>query len=249
MELGRRRRNRWIARLAALVLAVPATWVGWNQATYNFGVLQPGRIYRSGQMPAGALARTVHDLHIKTVVNLRGPNARESWYRDEVAATLSAGATQVDIPLSSCVWMSRIQLRTLVRVLDTCDYPALLHCAWGSERTGLASAIAELLRPSGTLADAREQLAVRHLYVRVGGGRIMAEFLDQYEDWLRRSGLAHRPEVFRRWAAEDYLPGDPNRETWPYDPSPLVVETRPQPTIPSVAGKESGGPGQEATTR
>ena len=107
MELGRRRLNRWIARLTALVLALPMTWVGWNQATHNFGVLQPGRIYRSGQMPSGVLARTVREHHIKTVLNLRGPNPRESWYREEVA-TRSAGATQVDISLSSCVWMSRI---------------------------------------------------------------------------------------------------------------------------------------------
>ena len=56
----------------------------------------------------------------------------------------------------------------------------------------------------------------------------MAEFLDQYEDWLRRNGLEHRPEVFRRWAAQDYRPGEPNREEWPYDPLPMVVITRPR---------------------
>ncbi len=249
MELGHRRPNRWIARLAVLALALPAMWMGWNQANHNFGVLQPGRIYRSGQMPPGALERTVRELRIKTVLNLRGPNPREPWYRDEVAATLSAQATQVDIALSSCVWMSRIQLRTLVRVLDTCEYPAIFHCAWGSERTGLASAVAELLRPSGTLADARGQLVMRYLYVRFGDGRIMAEFLDQYEDWLRRGGLEHRPEVFRRWVAEGYIPGEPNREEWPYDPSPLVVETRPRPANASVAGKGLGGDHSDTTTR
>src|SRR5262249_17791834 len=158
------------AKLAILVLAVPATWVGWNQATYNFWTMQPGRIYRSAQMSPEALARTVRAHHIRTVVNLRGPNPRASWYQNEVAATLSANATQVDIPLSSCVWMSRIQLRTLVRVLDTCEYPVLVHCAWGSERTGLTSAVAELLRPTGTLDDARAQLALRYLFVRLGDG-------------------------------------------------------------------------------
>jgi hypothetical protein len=230
-----------IARLAALVLAFPVMWVGWNQGNYNFGIMQTGRIYRSGQMPSGALERTVRERDIKTVLNLRGPNPQASWYRDEVAATLSAGATQVDIPLSSCVWMSRIQLRTLVRVLDTCEYPLLVHCAWGSERTGLTSAVAELLRPSGTLADARAQLALRYLFVRLGDGRIMAEFLDQYEAWLRRLTLEHCPELFRRWVAEGYVPGKPNREDWPYDPLPLVVETRPQPETRSLADKAIRG--------
>jgi len=200
-------------------------------------------------MPPEALARTVRERHIKTVLNLRGPNPREAWYRAEVEATLSAQATQVDIPLSACVWMSRIQLRTLINVIDTCKYPAIFHCSWGSERTGLASAVAELLRPSGTLADARGQLAVRYLYVRLGDGRIMAEFLDQYEDWLRHGGLEHLPEVFRRWVVEGYRPGEPNREEWPYDPSPLLVETRPHPANARLAGKGLGGDHPETRTR
>ena len=189
MRLGRMRRGRWFTRLMALVLAFPLTWIGWNQATYNFAVLQPGRIYRSGQMSPGALLRTLREHQVKTVLNLRGPNPRDSWYRDEVATTLAAGATQIDLPLSSCVWMSRIQFRTLVRVLDTCEYPVLFHCAWGSERTGLAAAVATLLSPGSTLADARRQLALRYLYVRLGNGRIMAELLDQYENWLRAEPL------------------------------------------------------------
>jgi hypothetical protein len=238
MGLGRKRRGRWFTRLAALVLAFPLTWIGWNQATYNFAVLQPGRIYRSGQMSPGALLRTLREHRIKTVLNLRGPNPRESWYRDEIATTLKAGATQIDLPLSSCVWMSRIQLRTLIRVLDTCEYPVLFHCAWGSERTGLTAAIAELLRPESTLADARGQLALRYLYVRLGDGKIMAEFLEQYEAWLRENHLEHRPAVFRRWVAEGYVPRKPNREEWPYDPSPLVVVTRPRPPDRALAGRE-----------
>ena len=51
----------------------PLGWIGWNQATHNFGVLRPGRIYRSGQMPPAALRRTLRDYHIKTVLNLQGP--------------------------------------------------------------------------------------------------------------------------------------------------------------------------------
>lgn len=179
-------------------------------------------------MSPGALRQALRDHHVRTVLNLRGPNPKERWYREELGATLVEGATQVDIPLSSCVWMSRIQLHTLIRQLDTCDYPVLIHCAWGSERTGLVSAIAVLLRSDGSLDEARSQLTLRHLYVRLGDGRIMAEFLDQYEAWLKATGLAHRPEVFRRWASDEYRPGHPNREDWPYDPSMLVVVTRPE---------------------
>ncbi|MDG3003475.1 phosphatase domain-containing putative toxin [Paludisphaera mucosa] len=181
------------------------------------------------------LAKALRDHGVRTVLNLRGPNPNQSWYRDERAASLAAGATQVDVSLSSCVWMSRIQLRTLIRALDEMRYPILIHCAWGSERTGLVSAIAELLREGSTLDDARAQLALRYLYLPVGDGRIMSEAIDQYEAWLKSEGDEHRPEVFRRWAESGYRPGKPSREDWPYDPYPLILIT-PPPT-PQTAGE------------
>jgi protein tyrosine phosphatase (PTP) superfamily phosphohydrolase (DUF442 family) len=180
-------------------------------------------------MSGPRLARTLRERRIQTVLNLRGPNPQHDWYREERDATLAAGATQVDVALSSCVWMSRSQLKTLIRALDTSQYPILIHCAWGSERTGLVSAFAELLRDGSTLDDARGQLALAYLYVPLGDGKIMSEALDQYATWLREHGLDHRPEVFRRWVAEGYKPGEPDREKWAWDPYPLVVITRPEP--------------------
>lgn len=178
-------------------------------------------------MSAATLAQTLHDRGIKTVLNLRGANPQLSWYPAERAATLAAGATQVDVSLSSCVWMSRAQLRALVEVLDSSRYPMLIHCEWGAERTGLVSAIVELLREGSTIDDARNQFALKYLYLPIGDGAIMAEMIDQYDDWLKRSGLEHRPELFREWVDHGYHPGSPNREDWPWDPYPLVVTTRP----------------------
>ena len=108
-----RRIAAWTARLVAAIAIPVLVFVAWDQATYNFGQVQPGRIYRSGQMPATALAQTLRANRIKTVLNLRGSNPTEAWYPDEVAATNAAGATQVDIAMSSCVWMSRAQLRSV----------------------------------------------------------------------------------------------------------------------------------------
>lgn len=178
-------------------------------------------------MSAPKLSQTLRERRIKTVLNLRGSNPDKDWYLAERDATLAAGATQVDVSLSSCIWMSRAQLRTLIEILDSSHYPMLLHCAWGSERTGLVSAFAELLREGSTLDDARDQLALKYLYVPLGDGKIMSQAIDQYENWLRKQELEHRPEVFRRWAAAGYQPGSPNREHWAWDPYPLVVTTRP----------------------
>ena len=218
---------RWLVRSVAAVVVAGMLFVAWDQATYNFGEVQRGRIYRSGQMPASALAGTIRDHHIKTVLNLRGTN-EDSWYRTERATTLDAGATQVDIAMSSCIWMSRAQLHTLIETFDWAEYPILIHCQWGAERTGLASAFVELLRPGSTLEAARRQFSIRYLFLRVNDGKIMAEHLDQYELWLHTNGLAHTPATFRRWVDEGFRPMVPGREQWPYDPYPLVVITRPE---------------------
>ncbi len=223
--------SRRITRLAvwlAAAIAIPSLFcAAWNQANHNFGTVQPERVFRSGQMPASALAQALRERRIKTVLNLRGSNPSKSWYRDEVSATRAAGATHIDVAMSSCLWMSRVQLRALVTTLDTAEYPLLIHCAWGSERTGLVSAFAELLRPDGTLGDARAQFSICYLFVRVNDGKVMAEHLDQYENWLQERRIEHEPASFHRWVDEGFQPGQPSREDWPYDPYPLVVVARP----------------------
>jgi protein tyrosine phosphatase (PTP) superfamily phosphohydrolase (DUF442 family) len=217
-----------MARCAAALILAGALYVAWDRANHNFGEVQHGRIYRSGQMPASALSRTIRDQGIKTVLNLRGSN-KDDWYSAERRATLDAGATQVDIAMSSCIWMSRAQLRTVVQTLDTAQYPMLIHCQWGAERTGWVSAIAELLRPGSTLDAARAQFSIRYLFVRLGDGKVMAEHLDQYERWLADRGWTHDPGHFRRWVAEGFRPQKPSREDWKDgDPYPLVVISRPE---------------------
>jgi protein tyrosine phosphatase (PTP) superfamily phosphohydrolase (DUF442 family) len=224
------RRARWrrVARPVAAVLLAALAIVGWRWGTGNFGVVEPGRIYRSAQLGPGALAQILRDRRIKTVLNLRGSNPDQAWYRAERAATLAAGATQVDVPMSSDQWLARDQARTLLEVLDSGAYPLLIHCEWGAERTGLVAAIATLLRPGASLADARAQFSPYFLFLPIRDGRVMAGHLDAYEAWLRQNRVAHTPGRFRLWLAQDYRPGSPSREYWPYNPYPLVVVSRPQ---------------------
>lgn len=220
--------------------------VGYARWTGNLGVVVPGSVYRAGQMGGPTLSKTVGRLGVKTVLNLRGPNPDQRWYRDERAATLAAGATQIDLPMSSCEWLSRAQLRALIRVLDTCERPVLIHCEWGAERTGLASAVSELLRPGATQADAANQFSVRYLFLPVKDGKVMAEHLDAYNAWLAAGRRGHSPGAFRLWAESEYVPLGVSREQWPYNPYPLVVVTRPGPeSAPGsrvAGGRAAAGP-------
>ena len=216
-------------RLGFLVLVgIVGGSIGWKLGlSDNFATVRPGVLYRSGQMNAGALSQAINRHQIKTVLNLRGSHPESSWYRAERSATLEGGATQVDIPMSSCDWMSRSQARAVIDVLDSADRPLLVHCFHGSERTGLVSAFAELLRPGSTLADADRQFSVRYLYFGIGDGVVTHHQLAAYESWLSDSQIQHTPDQLRRWVRTCYVPGKPSREDWAFDPYPLVVTTKP----------------------
>src|SRR5690348_14413097 len=172
--------RRWVVRTLALVVLALGLGIGWRLATANFGEVEPDRLYRAGQMSPHALADTLRERSVKTVLNLRGANPQDEWYRQELETTLAAGATQVDVAMSSCEWMSRAQLRAVIEVLETSEYPLLIHCQHGAERTGLVSAFAELLRPDRSYADARVQFTVSHLFLPVKDGKVMLDHLEQY---------------------------------------------------------------------
>jgi protein tyrosine phosphatase (PTP) superfamily phosphohydrolase (DUF442 family) len=233
-----------VARALLVFVLSLLLFLGWKLATGNFATVLRGRVYRSGQMGAQALGSHVRDHKIRTVLNLRGSHPEEAWYRQERAEVLAQGATQIDVAMSSCEWMSRAQARAVVNVLNTCEYPVLIHCWRGAERTGLISAFTELLRPDGSLRSARGQFSIVHLFLPLGDGAIMPEHLDRYEDWLKERGLNHTPSEFKRWVAEGFQPGQPSRENWPYDPYPLVVVTRPQASaeMQTVAGRQQNEP-------
>ena len=169
------------------------------------------------------------------MLNLRGSHPESDWYLDERRATLEGGATQVDMAMSSSEWMSRAEARVLLEVLESADRPLLVHCFHGSERTGMVSAFAELLRPGSTPPRRRgPQFSLRHLYVGFGDGVVTHQHLEAYQTWLRNQSLAHSPDRFRRWLGVEYQPGEPSRERWNYDPYPLVVVTK---AIKSVADR------------
>ena len=231
----RRSRLRWVLRSITLTGLIVGGVVAWLFLGNNFAELRPGQLYRSGQLSRRTLESKLHDHRIKTVLNLRGAHPEADWYRDERAATLAAGATQVDLALSSCEWMSRAQARALVEVLDSAEKPLLVHCFHGSERTGITCAFAELLRPGSTLADARAQFTLRYLYTGYGDGVVTFRHLERYESWLRDRRAEHTPDQFRLWIAEGFVPGTPCREQWDFDPYPLVVQTK---GVPQVAARK-----------
>jgi protein tyrosine/serine phosphatase len=142
------------------VVAAAAVW--WAiQGDGNVHVLAPGVAIRSAQPSAARLDDIVRTYGVRSVVNLRGPNAGKAWYDEELAASSRLGLAHIDIALSARQELSPAQLDAVLARVAQAPKPVLIHCNGGSDRTGLVSA-AWVWSHGGTADDAGRQLALRY---------------------------------------------------------------------------------------
>ena len=201
-RVTRRRLLRLV--VAAVLIAVVAEASRVFFLSNHHTVLQ-GKLYRSAQLSPEELARVIAEKKIRTLINLRGLSPDRTWYLSEAQVTHDARVSQEDISLSAKRLPAPNEIRRLVDVLDHTEYPILVHCQQGADRTGLVSTAALLLHTDATLATARRQLWPRYGHMSVGRTAEIDRFFDFYEDWL--AGRTHTPALFREWAKNEYCPG------------------------------------------
>jgi protein tyrosine phosphatase (PTP) superfamily phosphohydrolase (DUF442 family) len=210
-ELATRRRA--LARTAlwgvgvGLVLAVGAE-AGRVFVGSNFHEVLPGRVYRCSQPSAASLEQLIQRYGLRTIVNLRGSGAPQDWYLGECRAASHLGVNHEDICLSAGRLPATTEMRRLVEVLDRTEYPILLHCQRGADRTGLVSGVILLLYTDVSLKEGRRQLGLRYGHVAVGRPANLDRFFDLYAEWLEGLGLTHTSDLFRRWLLSAYRAGE-----------------------------------------
>jgi protein tyrosine phosphatase (PTP) superfamily phosphohydrolase (DUF442 family) len=176
-------------------------------ALTNVHTVVPGRVYRTAQLKPEKLQKFIADNGIRTVVNLRGVCANVPWYLGECRTTHAANVNQEDITFSAKRLPAPAEVRRLIDVLDHTEYPVVLHCQRGADRTGLASTVARLLLTDDTLAEAERQLWLRFGHLNAGRTAVIDRFFDYYEAWLAGRGEPHSSTLFRTWVREHYCPG------------------------------------------
>lgn len=123
----------------------------------NFQTVEPGRMYRSGQLHADAFARRMDEFGIRTVITLRAADPNAKWYHAEVAACDARGADFHALGWSMEQLPEPPSLVRYLDLLETAQGPVLVHCQGGVHRAAIASA-AYVLHRGGTIADARAQI-------------------------------------------------------------------------------------------
>jgi hypothetical protein len=193
--------------LAMLVLGL-GLYGGYVLLGPNFHTVIPGTLYRCAQPSATRLDYLVRHYGIRTVINLRGCCDPLSFYLEECRTANRLNLSQEDVGLSANRLPSPQALRQLVDILDCSQYPVLLHCNKGADRSGLAAAAALLLLTATPLEQARAQVGPRYGHFPLGRTVHIDRFFDLYQEWLGQQGLTHSPKVFRRWATQEYCPGE-----------------------------------------
>lgn len=158
----------WRQALAVVLIAVGVVaagaggWAGYLRVTGNIHEVEPGRVYRSGQLWPSQLSSLLQEKGIRTVINLRGENPGRSWYDDEIRVTEAAGVRHVSLPMSANVEPSPELLARLIDTLGSAQQPMLIHCEAGADRSGLASALYQLINKGQSPAEADRQLSFRY---------------------------------------------------------------------------------------
>jgi protein tyrosine phosphatase (PTP) superfamily phosphohydrolase (DUF442 family) len=203
------------------VLALAATrldrrgWFGWN----NFGVVAPGRVYRSAQ-PGPELRRVARDHKLASILNLRGGSFDQPWYADEVRTAREEGVDYYDFHMDANRRPTRRELLVLLDLFGHCRYPLLIHCKSGSDRTAMAAALYRMAVEGVGPAEACGAFTIRYGHVPLFGTQRLHEPFDEYRAWLDARRFAHTPERFKEWVARDYRSSDKETVIRPLRPGP-----------------------------
>jgi protein tyrosine phosphatase (PTP) superfamily phosphohydrolase (DUF442 family) len=192
--------------LAALgaVVAVGAL-AYWRVHSFNLREVLPGEIYRVAQPDVDDIEQATRSIGLRTIVNLRGPNPKNAWYREEVDVTKRLDVGLVSLRFETFDWPPRIETLQLVETIDHAPRPILLHCHTGLDRSGWAAGVVRLLH-GDSIDEARAELSRPGGHLCNRDTCALHRFFALYESWLAATGRAHSPEAFREWLSDAYYP-------------------------------------------
>lgn len=157
-------------------------------------------MWRSNQPNPRQVAAHAKRRGVRTILNLRGASTK-GYYLLEKEACEDAGLQLVDFQVFSRDMPKVEAIEGARELLETIEYPALMHCKSGADRAGLMSALYMIFRRGMPVAKAMEQLSGKYLHVKSGKTGMLDAFFQAYLDETAENG-----KTFIEWVREDYDP-------------------------------------------
>lgn len=158
-----RRLFRVIAVTLGTLTAISATYAAYCGILIwsgNFHTIRPNEAYRSSQLTGAEFAAEIERHHIRSILNLRGPNPGDGWYRDELAASQAGGVAHYDVGISAEQAVPPEKIEKILAVLRDAPKPILIHCMSGADRAGFASALYRYAITGENPEEAKEELSL-----------------------------------------------------------------------------------------
>ncbi len=126
--------------------------------------VEPGKVFRSGQLSPEDLKKLIDEKKIKTVINLRGEHPGEKWYDQEFLLTEQLGINLVSIDMFVGQIPHKRSLLYLLENLRDAERPILIHCDTGIERTGEVAALYQMIYLRKTKTESMDMLSKKYGY-------------------------------------------------------------------------------------
>lgn len=108
----------------------------------RFAMVEPGLVYRSGELEAGPLRGVIREHKLKTLVVLLGnePDSSRQQQEERIAREEGAQIIRVGMPGDGCAEFDLLE-RAADEVATESNQPLLVHCSAGVNRTGAVLAV------------------------------------------------------------------------------------------------------------
>lgn len=124
--------------LAIGVVCAALALVTWMEPK-RFGVVDGGRLYRSGLITPGHLVRLKRDYGVTRVISFLDPEAPESLAEQQACRSL--GIEYQNVPMRGNGDSTPSDRARILELLSEEAGPTVMHCAAGANRTGLATGL------------------------------------------------------------------------------------------------------------
>jgi protein tyrosine/serine phosphatase len=125
---------------------------------------------------------------IKTIINLRGVSDA-SWHVLERGAASAYWIQLVTFRMNSRMAPRPSVPRLARELFASIDYPAVMHCKSGADRAGIAAVLYRHFHLDEPISQARAQLSLKYLHLRMGKPGILDAWCDHYVETGERQGI------------------------------------------------------------